>query len=113
MSSDVRNIGVIATAAKQPNEVWLPWNLGVDFSRCLVTGDAIASVTVAVYDSSGVDHAATMSTTQVVDSPKVGAGLQGGRDGELYTVMFRATTNLGGVYEAEILVPVAELDYIR
>jgi len=109
---NVTEIGVVAIAPKQPGEVWLPGNLSVDFQHYVTDGDAITAVTVAIRDGSGVDHAATMSATHTIDSPKVGVGMQGGQNGERYTVEIAATTTRGGVYEAEILVPVIELSFV-
>lgn len=103
---------VVISKPKQPREIWLHDNLGINWSDVLVSGDTITSVTVTVRDDLGVATAGMLAGTAAIDGSKTGVPLQGGVSGRRYTVEFEIETALGGRYQAEILVPVTDLTYV-
>lgn len=89
---------------KQPDDAFL---FDVDFTRRLEAGDAVASVAIAaIKESDG--SAASVTSTPVAISPKVGVPVYGGTDGETYRLGVQGTTTAGYVYEKFVRMSVQE-----
>jgi hypothetical protein len=90
--------------SKQPGDNFL---FDVDYTRRLESGDAVASAAVsAILEADGT--AASIYTTPLVTTPKIGVPVYGGTDGKTYRFGVRGTTSLGYVYEKFVRMSVQE-----
>lgn len=93
---------------KQPSEVK---PVTVSFVNRLAAGQTVQnSSTVTVTKvSDGASFPSLLSGSAVISNPTMTVTLTGGSDGEDYKCSFKAVTQLGYVYEYDVVVQVREI----
>lgn len=92
---------------KQPNEVY---TISIDFSNVLDddNSETISTYTLIAYLST-TDVTSTVIDTSTNDTTTVRIRVKAGTTGNKYKITTLVTTNLGNVYEKDVLMKVCEI----
>lgn len=101
-------MNIVGTYEKQPAEEKI---LSVDFTADLEDGATVSSHTATATDESGNDVTSTIIAVSTLSTPVVSFTVQGGTDGQKYTVSIVATLSDGQEVEADVVVVVREVTF--
>ena len=108
----MKRLNFVGLYDKQPAAVVPTGHWGVDFSNDLADTENVIVATVTVVDDAGADVTAAMTFGGVLVDPtgkKVSTGFRAGADDETYKCTISATSDAGGVYEADFQIVVLEI----
>ena len=96
---------ILGSYEKQPDEFIPSGRWGVDFDPDIISGEAISSATIVVYDKDGTDVTSTLTSGSLtISGTTVSIAYTGGTAGEVYHAEHKVVTDASGIYEAEVRI---------